>query len=241
LTEDGRGRARDRFLDVDRRLPRKPTFGGPLAHVASELEANVAALLELLRLPAGSSLLDFGCADQPYRDLVPSGVRYIGADLEGNRDAAVHVDGDGRLDVDDHSIDAVLSTQVLEHVREPAAYLAEARRVLKPGGRLALTTHGLMRLHRDPIDLWRWTSDGLVHELERAGFVVERSWGIVGPAAAGLQLVQDATIMRVPARARPLFAGLMQRAVAYLDRHQAQEARDRDAMVLAVVARSPDG
>ena len=38
------------------------------------------------------------------------------------------------------SFDAVLSFQVIEHVQDVGAYLAEVRRVLKPGGRFFLTT-----------------------------------------------------------------------------------------------------
>ena len=43
------------------------------------------------------------------------------------------------LPVDDESFDAVLLTQVLEHVPEPGPVLSELRRVLRPGGRLYLT------------------------------------------------------------------------------------------------------
>lgn len=52
-----------------------------------------------------------------------------------------HLIRDGRLPVKDASIDAVLSTNVFEHVMEPAAMLAEIRRVLKPGGSF-ITTFG---------------------------------------------------------------------------------------------------
>ena len=41
----------------------------------------------------------------------------------------------------DESFDAVVSTLVLCSVEEPSAVLAEARRVLKPGGRLLLIEH----------------------------------------------------------------------------------------------------
>ncbi len=55
----------------------------------------------------------------------------------------------------------MLSTQVLEHVTDPRLYLAECHRVLRPGGPLLLSTHGIMVYHPDPVDYWRWTGAGL--------------------------------------------------------------------------------
>jgi SAM-dependent methyltransferase len=43
-----------------------------------------------------------------------------------------------RLPLDDASADAVMLVSMLHHVEDPAAALAEARRILRPGGRLAL-------------------------------------------------------------------------------------------------------
>jgi ubiquinone/menaquinone biosynthesis C-methylase UbiE len=40
----------------------------------------------------------------------------------------------------DESLDAVISTMVMEHVPDEDAYLAEIRRILRPGGRAYLTT-----------------------------------------------------------------------------------------------------
>ena len=45
-----------------------------------------------------------------------------------------------RLPLPSRSFDLVLSHAVIEHVADPAAYLQEARRVLKPGGFLFLQT-----------------------------------------------------------------------------------------------------
>lgn len=43
-------------------------------------------------------------------------------------------------DIPTGSLDAVVSTMVLEHVSDERAYLAEIRRLLRPGGRAYLTT-----------------------------------------------------------------------------------------------------
>jgi SAM-dependent methyltransferase len=69
------------------------------------------------------------------------------------------------------SVDAILSTQVLEHVAEPWSVLAEFFRVLKPSGKLWLTAPLVWYLHEEPYDYYRYTSHGLRFLLESAGFV----------------------------------------------------------------------
>jgi SAM-dependent methyltransferase len=55
---------------------------------------------------------------------------------------------DGRLPLEDNSFDVVWSSEVIEHVADTARWMSEVRRVLRPGGRLLLTTpsHGRLRL-----------------------------------------------------------------------------------------------
>jgi len=51
-----------------------------------------------------------------------------------------HIKAAEPLPFPDHSFDVVLSFQVIEHVSDEAGYLQEARRVLKPGGRMIIVT-----------------------------------------------------------------------------------------------------
>jgi SAM-dependent methyltransferase len=127
---------------------------------------------------------------------------------------------------------------VLEHVEAPSLYLSECWRVLRPGGRLLLSTHGVFMYHPDPDDYWRWTCAGLQRVVRAAGFEIERFEGIVGPLATGLQLTQDAVYWRLPRLMRPIFAFIMQSLVTIADRESA-ERRRLDAAIFAVVARKP--
>lgn len=188
-------------------------------------------------------VLDYGCADMPYRRFFEANVEFVGADLPGNPHAMLVLNPDATVPVADASFDSVLSTQVLEHVADPALYLSECFRVLRPGGRLLLSTHGIFVYHPDPVDYWRWTCAGLRHVVETAGLEVEQFEGIIGLTATGLQLVQDSLYysVRVPQRVKPALAFVMQALVAFADRAQTQASSDLNAQVFALVARKPAG
>lgn len=68
--------------------------------------------------------------------------------------------------------DAVINHQVLEHVPDPPAAIAEMFRVLKPGGKLVISVPHLSRQHELPHDYFRFTPNGLERLLRDAGFDV---------------------------------------------------------------------
>jgi len=120
-----------------------------------------------------NTLLDYGCGGSPYRGLFNAN-KYVRADYVDCGGVDCLIAANGKLLLADDSCDCVLSTQVLEHVFSPQVYLSEAFRVLRPGGKLILTTHGIWEDHGCPYDFRRWTYDGLCRELEEAGFQVKR-------------------------------------------------------------------
>jgi len=129
----------------------------------------------------GMQVLDLGCGNMPYAPLFTArGARYRGADLE---EAEVIIGVDGRVPLPDASMDLLLSFQVLEHVADLDAYLGEARRLLRPNGRLILSTHGNWLYHPHPEDHRRWTAEGLRHEIETKGFEMLECTPLVGPLA----------------------------------------------------------
>ena len=108
---------------------------------------------ELARLPAGSRLLDAGAGTQPYRPLC-SRLVYVSQDFAAytpsTEIAGLHPDSFDYTGIDlvsditaipapDDSFDAVLCTEVLEHVPNPVLALKELGRLVRPGGTLLIT------------------------------------------------------------------------------------------------------
>jgi len=121
-------------------------------------------------------VLDVGCGGQPLRHLVPSADRYIGIDIAEARDwfgyevpDTIYYRGD-TWPVEDASVDLVLCTEALEHVKEPGKFLAEAARVTRPGGTILLTVPFAARWHFIPHDYWRFTPSSIRSLLEENGF-----------------------------------------------------------------------
>jgi SAM-dependent methyltransferase len=142
------------------RRERRPSFVDPYyLHYSALAKSLAAARDRYVRAPA--RILDIGCGDMPYYPLfVGISEEYLGTDLEPGPNVT-YVCPVEALEIDDASFDLVLCTQVLEHSRDPGQALREIARVLKPGGHVFATTHGVWPFHPYPVDLWRWTQQGL--------------------------------------------------------------------------------
>ena len=87
------------------------------------------------------------------------------------------VTGDA-IDLEDQSIDAVISSLVLCTVADPGQVLSEIRRILRPGGRYAFVEHaaapdgtvlrGIQRAVRRP---WAWVFEGCSCERDLAAVI----------------------------------------------------------------------
>lgn len=183
--------------------------------------------------------IDMGCGSMPYRSLfTPTVQKYLGADLASNPLADLAINPDtGNVDLEDNSVELVISTQVLEHVESPAAYLAEAHRVCKSNGLLLLSTHGYWPYHPIPTDYWRWTGAGLKKLLTDCHWEVVETTGVLGFAAASACLIQDALIPKIRSPFKRVFAVLMQQVIRCLDRSYSPEQRQENSAVYLVVAR----
>ena len=138
----------------------------------------------------GLRVVDLGCGAGASVDAfrgIDAQVDWLGVDIqdspevrERRRDDAAFATFDGiALPVPDASVDLVYCHQVLEHVHDPGPLLADAARVLRPGGVLVGSTSQLEPFHS--LSTFGYTAHGLTLLLERAGLqVAELRPGIDG-------------------------------------------------------------
>lgn len=130
------------------------------------------AVLRPLLATLDGDVLDVGCGAKPYRAWVPGARRYVGIDVfDGPEVDAVIVPGQ-RWPADDAAFDAVLCTQVLEHVGDLEHTVAELRRVMRPGADAVVTVPFIFGEHNGPQDFRRLSRHGVRRVLEQQGLEV---------------------------------------------------------------------
>jgi SAM-dependent methyltransferase len=125
-------------------------------------------------LPAGASILDAGAGECVYKSFFAH-CDYKSIDLavgesRWNYDNLDYVGPLHEMPIEDDTFDAVLCTQVLEHLEWPRESVKEMRRVLKPGGKIYLTVPMAHNEHQVPYDFFRFTSYGVQSICRHAGF-----------------------------------------------------------------------
>jgi len=127
----------------------------PLAYPGRPAELDFSVMW--LEAGARGRLLDVGAGSGwLVEHLNALGWRAEGLDFDERsvqaaraRGLAMHLGGLPQQKFAEACFDAVTMSHSIEHVHEPAAWLAEARRILKPGGRLAIATpNARSLLHR---------------------------------------------------------------------------------------------
>lgn len=115
--------------------------------------AEQAALLN-----CGSRILDIGAGSCPYRKMF-SHCEYYTQDFVGLKGNQLRHGSYGEINyvcdaesipVPDASFDAILCTEMLEHVPEPILVMKEFSRILRPGGVLLLTAPLGSGIHQEP-------------------------------------------------------------------------------------------
>jgi len=174
-------------------------------------------------------LLDVGCGDGTYLNRM----RGLGWTVEGvDFDAKAITSAKKKYGLDlrsgdlasagfpDNSFDAVTLSHVIEHVPDPIGLLTEAKRVLKPGGQLVVTTpnsgsygHDTFRAHwfgfDPPRHLQLFSPKTLRETARRAGFQAIEASSTAANAdifIGGSCAIQDSANHRLDAHPRPNLA-----------------------------------
>jgi SAM-dependent methyltransferase len=161
--------------------------------LSNQIERDEFVIAELNKLAPQSLLLDAGCGSQRYRKYC-SHLRYKAQDFgEYKTDAKKSIGTDGmgglsgyaygKLDYvgnvwdiheEDGIFDAILCTEVLEHIPYPIQTIKEFSRLLRPGGSLILTAPSNCLRHMDPFYFSSGFSDRWYEKiLSENGFRVE--------------------------------------------------------------------
>ena len=114
---------------------------------------------EFLKKHASSErIVDVGSGNSSYNRFFPN---RIAVDLDPARKPDIIGDAHN-LPFGDGEVDAILSTDVFEHLKDPVRAVSEMKRVLKKGGKVIFVTRFIFPIHDSPNDFWRFTKYGLM-------------------------------------------------------------------------------
>ena len=105
-------------------------------------------------------------------ELVPNAEKYIGidkyntnipSDLQKSDITFLKSEVPPLTDIEEKSVDCVVTFQVIEHIYDDEFFLQEIHRVLKPGGKLILTTpNSIMSLTRNPWHIREYSPEEMI-------------------------------------------------------------------------------
>jgi SAM-dependent methyltransferase len=168
--------------------------------IRSRMIGDVGAQLywDVIRKHAGGVLADVGCGKVPlyetYRDLVSD---VICIDWIQTWHTSPHLDIEADLNrglpLLDAVIDTILATDVLEHLRKPDLFWSEVARVLRPHGKVILSSPFLYWLHEEPHDYHRFTKHQLRSACEERELSILEIHEVAGPLTVILDIVGKST------------------------------------------------
>ncbi len=100
------------------------------------------------------------------------------------------------LGIADGSFGSVVCTEVLEHVRRPDRAAEALLRVTRRGGVALVSVPALYHFHPCPLDLRRFTHQGLSELMKDAGWTVEQVGGVPMPREAHVHVIEAVRILR---------------------------------------------
>jgi len=151
-----------------------------------------------------------GAGARLWHGAAPKVARVIHVDLGSAAGVTVVADA-MQLPLADATVDSVVLQAVLEHVPEPERVIAEATRVLKPGGFIYVEVPFLQGFHADPHDYQRYTLEGLRRRL--SAFREADAGVSAGPFSALVWLLRDLVSSWTT---RPILFALLRFTAAWL-------------------------
>jgi SAM-dependent methyltransferase len=173
-----------------------PTMNAEELGVRSRLGCalEAPASQKMIQEHARGVLADLGCGKVPYYELYrPLVSEVICIDWSGSWHGTNHVDIEADLNegvpLPNSSVDTVMAISVIEHLREPATFFREVRRVLRANGKLIVNVPFLYWLHEEPHDYYRYTQYALRHFCDINDLNVVQLQSVGGPLAVILDIV----------------------------------------------------
>jgi SAM-dependent methyltransferase len=149
-------------------------FNPNLLHPYYIIRSGLFLNIKLLSKHISGDILDFGCGSKPYKSIFKCN-RYVGVDFENpghsheNENIDFYYNGK-ELPFGDSQFDAILCSEVFEHVFNLDEILKELYRVLKPDGVILITCPFVWKEHELPNDFARYTHFALRSLLNKSGF-----------------------------------------------------------------------
>jgi SAM-dependent methyltransferase len=156
-------------------IPITPIDSQPARDLGYSLRRHFVDQFHLRHVPSlseSSLVLDLGGNRGGKRglfDIEQYGLRVIYANLSTKKKPDVKAQAE-RLPFRGGSFDAVVCSELLEHVPSPPLVLAEIHRLLKEQGTLLICVPFLNRIHADPYDYGRYTDYYWLEALDKSGF-----------------------------------------------------------------------
>jgi SAM-dependent methyltransferase len=151
-----------------------PSFLSIFYHPFFFVRREIFSFLKNNSFFLNGNILDFGGGSKPYQNLFKNSQNYFSIEVLGNKEnlrSDIYYDG-SKLPFADNAFDSILCTEVFEHVEKLDDVLDELYRVLKPGGRMIVTTPFMCMEHEMPYDFRRLSFNGLSNLMKKNKFKI---------------------------------------------------------------------
>lgn len=141
------------------------------------------------------SILDIGCGEQPFKQLLDKNINYKSLDFSQNTQNNVDYIYSLLHDIDiKEKFDFLMCTEVLEHIPNWDSAFTNFSKLINTNGKILITCPFLYPLHEEPYDFWRPTGYSIEFYANKYNFsVIEKQkagdfWSVLGTVLASSYL-----------------------------------------------------